>query len=503
MSQFTDNIKEIRVQKLFLVIVLLKVFSSFLSWIYASPWILGFAVPLSCMGIYILIGLNRSQYDVSDEKFADSCYYLGFIFTISSIIVSLFDLPNLQTNLSDISVRFGAAMVSTVLGLIVRVYLVNFKKDTSDLTNEIEAQLIESANNFRIHLELAVEQFKTFELAVDNAVKDTVARVEVSIEKTAEGFSQEFKDTFTLISERIGLAADQSSLHLKELAVVTTQAADQSSNHISEVSVEMSKALKSFSGVIMADMKKFEEGIQKFTTSIDHRLNEIKFPDEYFSEILKPPLENLSTSVGQVGSEVESLSNSLKATNLKLSSSLNRVSNSAEIVSASMDKINVAIEAQETVLEIAQKQSASFDTLTSNIRTLEEVLKSTVMLFDKHKQGVEDISNDSRELTAIVRDDLLKQISSGVQISSSTSSDVKMIIEALGKLSNQVENFSKTLKDNLEISSPIKNVPFQPDSSKVNELNIPLFYTNPNSVSPISVVVDDARVDVVHPIKLS
>lgn len=474
MSQFTDTLKGVRVQRLFLFIVLLKVSSSFLSWIFASPWILGFAVPLTFMAIYIFIGLNRSQDDVSDEKFADSCYYLGFIFTITSIIVSLFDLPNLQTNLSDISVRFGAAMVSTVFGLIVRVYLVNFKKDSSDLTQEIEDQLIESANIFRTHLELAVDSLKTFELAVDNAVKDTVARVEISIEKTAQGFSQEFKDTFSVISKKIGNAADKSSEHLKELAVVTMSAADQSSDHMSQVAVEMSKTLKSFSTVIMADMQKFEEGIQKFTTAIDGRLSEIKFPDEYFSEVLRPPLNNLSSTVGQIGSEVESLSNTLKSTNLKLSSSLNRVSNSAEKISDSMDNVNFAIEAQESVLEIAQKQSAAFDSLASNIRTLEEVLKSTVIQFEKHKQGVEDISNDSKELTAVVRDDLMKQINSGVEISSATSSDVKMIIQALGKLSNQVEDFTTTLKDTLEKSYPLIAEPLQVDYLMTDQTMLPV-----------------------------
>ena len=111
---------DIRVQKLFAVVLALKVTCSGLGWYLQRPWSLGFAVPLTLMVAYIVLGLNRRSDDVTDEKFADSCYYLGFIFTITSIIFSLFDLPSIGSQLESIAVRFGAAMVSTVLGLGVR-----------------------------------------------------------------------------------------------------------------------------------------------------------------------------------------------------------------------------------------------------------------------------------------------------------------------------------------------------------------------------------------------
>ena len=79
------RILDIRVQKLFLVVLVLKVLSSGMGWYFGRPWDLGFAVPLALMSAYILIGLKRNDKDVTDEKFADTCYYLGFIFTITSI----------------------------------------------------------------------------------------------------------------------------------------------------------------------------------------------------------------------------------------------------------------------------------------------------------------------------------------------------------------------------------------------------------------------------------
>src|SRR5215213_6656554 len=142
-------LKTIRVQKLFVVALCLKITSSGFSWWLNEPWILGFTIPLVVMGAYVAFGLRRHESDVSDEKFADSCYYLGFIFTISSIVFSLFDLPQIGEKISLIAVRFGAAMVTTVAGLIVRVYLVSFKDDPAEALHAAEDSVVDAHARLR------------------------------------------------------------------------------------------------------------------------------------------------------------------------------------------------------------------------------------------------------------------------------------------------------------------------------------------------------------------
>jgi hypothetical protein len=173
----------VRMQRLFALTVTLKVGTAFLGWRFQMPWSLGFGVPIAIMVAYIVVGLNRSDDDVSDEKFADTCYYLGFIFTITSIIFSLFDLPNIGTRIQDIAIRFGAAMVSTVFGLAVRVYLVSFRKDGADAVQDVEDAVVEAAHRFREQLVIAVEKLRGFEETVDRAATNAVERVNLQVEK--------------------------------------------------------------------------------------------------------------------------------------------------------------------------------------------------------------------------------------------------------------------------------------------------------------------------------
>src|SRR5947209_7509792 len=106
-----SELRKPRLQNLFVVIVGAKIVCSLLGWYFGRPWSLGFVIPLALMTVYVVAGFLRDASDVSDERFGDSCYYIGFIFTISSIAICLLDVPTLdqQGKLKEIAVRFGAA----------------------------------------------------------------------------------------------------------------------------------------------------------------------------------------------------------------------------------------------------------------------------------------------------------------------------------------------------------------------------------------------------------
>ena len=206
---------DIRVQKLFAIVLLLKVASSALAWALRMPWSLGFAVPLTLMLFYIGVGLGRRRDDVSDEKFADSCYYLGFIFTITSITFSLFDLPSIGTQLESIAVRFGAAMVSTVLGLGVRVYLVSFEHDATDAYRDAEEAVIDASRRFTQQLGLSLERLRDFEAEVDLAAKVSVERVNLQLEAIARTQAEQMNDFFADLAARNREAVASAFLDLQ------------------------------------------------------------------------------------------------------------------------------------------------------------------------------------------------------------------------------------------------------------------------------------------------
>ena len=88
---------DVSIQRFFLLIICLKILSSLaslaltdsLDWLF---WIFAIFIPIALIALYVYVGKNRVDRTLTDEKFADSCYYMGFIFTITSIVISLFGL---------------------------------------------------------------------------------------------------------------------------------------------------------------------------------------------------------------------------------------------------------------------------------------------------------------------------------------------------------------------------------------------------------------------------
>ena len=248
------SILDIRVQKLFVVALVLKVGASILGWRLQDPWVWGFTVPLFIMCAYIGIGSFRRDNEVTDEKFADSCYYLGFIFTITSIIISLFDLQHIGTRIQDIGVRFGAAMVSTVLGLGVRVYLVSFKKDVTEAIKDAEDAVLDATRKFTEQLTVALERLRDFEAQVDTAAKTSVERVNLQVESLSKNH------------------ADKLSAFFSDLTNKNQEAFTSALAEVKSSSQKLAEAVDGYSMGMRSNLASIEAKVGTFTDAVTERL---------------------------------------------------------------------------------------------------------------------------------------------------------------------------------------------------------------------------------------
>lgn len=113
-------------------------YENFTSLIFNPIWLFGFTLPLAAMGIYCYVGYRKAKTGSSRvlRAFGDSCYYLGFLFTIASIILALSGIGENEFNLSVIALRFAAAMVTTLIGMAIRICLITFA-DTPNVFKKV------------------------------------------------------------------------------------------------------------------------------------------------------------------------------------------------------------------------------------------------------------------------------------------------------------------------------------------------------------------------------
>ncbi|MGZ5144298.1 MAG: hypothetical protein ACXWCY_30100 [Burkholderiales bacterium] len=275
-------LKTISVQKLFVLAIVGKIASSGLGWWLNDPWVLGFSVPLLVMALYVALGLARDQSDVSDEKFADSCYYLGFIFTISSIIFSLFDLPQIGEKIAVIAVRFGAAMVSTVVGLIVRVYLVSFKEEPAEALRAAEESVVDAHARLREQLLITLEKMQEFQSEIDLAARASVERVNIQIENLTQSYGSKVQAFFQQLTTEKRDTDDKAYSELRTASVRISEFVKNYAESLEQALARMDERLHGYS----VDMSDDEYRTGRLAAKLKHLHDS---PDPERSDVYRVP----------------------------------------------------------------------------------------------------------------------------------------------------------------------------------------------------------------------
>jgi hypothetical protein len=446
---------KISIQALFIYAIVLKIGATLLGWWIGDRWILSFVVPLLIMGAYVWGGLRRrDKTEVSDEKFADSCYYLGFIFTISSIIISLFDLPGLQGDgkLGDIAVRFGAAMVSTVIGLIVRVYLVSFRKDISDITRAIEDDLIEAETAFRTHLGAAVGKLREFNAAVDEAARGVVARVETSIQETAQSNSAEFTRLFDSLGQQITESSQRSLQNLdassaelrKSLQLYATSLVVTAKHHEQKLNLfsdNMTGKIDTFSHGIGAALTGLTQRIDEFSLALNSNLKSMSFPAQMFTEELQPAIMELRNSLGGVVTQVKGFAGDLAAETGRIAISLHAV---PATVSSATENIRKAVEQQSKTIDKVNAQEEVLLKLANNVKYFEIALERGMSVLEEQRKAIAELASG---VVAVSTDHHVLQKVADAQTTASQQLSAQM-----GRLAQTLEQFAGRLK----VATPAK-----------------------------------------------
>lgn len=352
------SIGAIPTQRLFVLAAAVKIISSVATLGFASGalnlsfWIFALIIPMAAMALYIWGGLIREDRTLSDEKFADSCYYLGFLFTIVSIVVSLIDLPSIGTNLNQIAVRFGVAMVSTAAGMAVRIYLVNFKRETNDALLAAEDALVEGADRFVERLNIAAEAYQRFEISVNNSTSNVTEHVQQRLERLSEDYSkrldEQFQKSFFLLEKTSSEVVSRIRGMLEGLNALEREILESSRSNIATYTDEVA----SFS--------------RRFIESID----KAALPEDHFSKIIQPALSSLATELGRYQAQLASSTDNLLSSADGISLAFKSLDSKTRLASKTIDSLHEfssvsrdLLAAQHTVIEELQSLVAKFNEL--------------------------------------------------------------------------------------------------------------------------------------------
>ena len=379
------SVFSIPTKKIFAIAIALKTLSAIASLLVTSSQGVGFylsalVIPLITMSLYIYLGWNRKDRSLSDEKFADSCYYLGFLFTIISIVVSLIDMgvKREQLQFDDITLRFGVAMASTALGLAVRVYLVNFKVELNDAVVAAEDEIIRSAGQFADRLQSASEAYKRFELSINTSTNNVVEHVGQRIEKMSEDHARRLEENYQFSVERL----NQFSL--------------QAFKKLEEASEKLASATNSAADATRTVMRAFESELKTYAENLRERIDSSTLPSDFFAKQLEPSVNGLITKSNEFAKVIASSSEEIRQAAGNISdglSAMNRRATSAakalETLERSSSYSQSLVEKVAQLIEMVQRYDQGTTAERETLATLGKMHLASLQI----KEQVESLPN--------------------------------------------------------------------------------------------------------------
>src|ERR1700730_18503087 len=129
-------------------------------------------VPVATMIAYaLLISLARGL-RLRDDQTGDNLYYMGFLFTLTSLGVSLYQFSATRAA-EEIVQNFGIAIGSNIAGIGLRVIFNQMRRDPIEVERTMRLELAEVARRVRRELDASVVEFGYFRRSAQQSAADS------------------------------------------------------------------------------------------------------------------------------------------------------------------------------------------------------------------------------------------------------------------------------------------------------------------------------------------
>ena len=302
------------------------------------------------MLIYLIyVYLNRSEPNVN--TIADSAYFLGFLFTITSISLAILGLNSNEENLTQqfnkTILIFGFALITTIIGLLIKVCVVNLKPDLDDLSESIMENLHESVSEFDDLLENGIDRFKEIDKQLSDRYKDFANKI-IKMEK----------DTL-----------EKTSDHLDH---IITNSGQELEKFIKESGLSLTTSLEESSTTITAILTKVAKDVEAGGKALD-------VPSDFFTDQLSEPLSNMKNQINKFNDELSEVVSSQKsiATNTdKVSKIVTTLADKMDIAEKIPDLVNVLDNSIRGINLVTDSIKNTGSKLTDITQSIDHVIES-------------------------------------------------------------------------------------------------------------------------------
>lgn len=137
------------------------------------PSALLIAGPISLIVIYAAILMMARFLRLRDDQAGDNLYYLGFLYTLTSLGVSLWQFSSADSG-DKIVTNFGIAISSTIVGIAFRVLFNQLRQDPMEVERTARLELADAARAVKNELDATVFEMASFRRAAQQSFDESL-----------------------------------------------------------------------------------------------------------------------------------------------------------------------------------------------------------------------------------------------------------------------------------------------------------------------------------------
>lgn len=304
------------------------------------------------------------------DRLGDNCYYLGFVFTLASLATALVEIELHAADrgavLQHLIGSFGVALLSTILGILLRVFFMQMRREVEDLEEDLRHDLQQRAQRLLDQLHQAVVDLESFRLRTRQVLEER-------LHEATETFSQAVKSQTTAVQR----AVDDLTQRAQAVFASVLAVAD--------------------------DLNRNTAAINAAAADLARRLEDVEIPPD----LLAAPARALRKRTETIANGVERL---FEATERVTTAAgrLQTVLNSVEGGAQAMGRVATAIEPVATAVERLK------DAMTRQVETVSELVRQAgteAQAMRAHREAIlhdlaasrEALGRTQETLTEIVR----------------------------------------------------------------------------------------------------
>jgi ABC-type transporter Mla subunit MlaD len=355
-------------------------------------------IPIALMIGYAFINHRAGFFDSTRSQVADNAYFLGFLYFLVSLAITLAkvsvtgDLER-RIEVEPIIRGFGVALATTIVGLFLRIILLQNIAGLAGAREKAEEALLNAVNRFHDRTE---------------AISDLLDKASESVHATIKATADSFSETLISLSENHRKTAEEATqAYVSGLITASKTAAEQLGAAI--------------------------DGLRK-------KVDELHLPDDALTKKLEPPVAALANVVQTLGTHIQDIDEASKNNATQLKRIGTRLEKLQELLDLQASQLAEAVRTLSTSTETVNGFHAALASANQSVTGLELSLKEVIK--ELHEPG--GVTARIREAVAKTEEALLVLRRELRSTAAGAATDLGAVTKAMGELRTSAQQFAQS-----------------------------------------------------------